>query len=257
MPQLGDNMSDFKETVEGTLHAERNEKLKKVKKGPSLLSIVAKGLWKENPGLCQLLGMCPLLAVTTTAASALGLGIATTLVVVLSSLIISLLRHFILREVRIPIYVALIATLVTVVRFEVEAYFPALYDQLGIYLSLIVTNCIIMGRAEAFAGRNGPLSSAVDALSCGIGFSLVLFVLGSIREILGSGTFFMGASELLGPWAQALEVHLLNESATYLIAILPPGGFFILAMLIALKNALELRSKNKQDKKLRIKARQI
>ncbi len=222
--------------------------------GPSLLSIVIKGLWKENPGLCQLLGMCPLLAVTTSAASALGLGIATTVVIVISSFIISLLRAFILREVRIPIYVLLIAAIVTIVCFEVEAFYPMLYQQLGIYLALIVTNCIIMGRAEAFAGRSGPLASAVDALSCGIGFSLVLFVLGSLREILGSGTFFVGAADLLGPWAARFEMHLLGPDATYLIAILPPGGFFLLALLIALKNALDQRAKARAEKRMRIRS---
>lgn len=223
-------------------------------KGTSLISIVIKGLWKENPGLCQLLGMCPLLAVTTSAASALGLGIATTVVIVISSFIISLLRAFILKEVRIPIYVLLIAAIVTIVCFEVEAYYPLLYQQLGIYLALIVTNCIIMGRAEAFAGRSGPIASAVDALSCGIGFSLVLFVLGSLREILGSGTFFVGASDLLGPWAARFEMHLISPDATYLIAILPPGGFFILALLIALKNALDQRAKARAEKKMRIRS---
>lgn len=229
----------------------------KRKARPSLISIIVKGLWKENPGLCQLLGMCPLLAVTTSAASALGLGIATTLVIVISSFIISLLRAFILKEVRIPIYVLLIAAIVTVVCFEVEAYYPQLYQQLGIYLALIVTNCIIMGRAEAFAGRNGPLAAAVDALSCGIGFSVVLFVLGSLREILGSGTFFVGASELLGSWAQNLEMTVLSSDQTYLIAILPPGGFFLLALLIALKNALDNRAHNKAERRLRIRSMRV
>ena len=222
----------------------------------SLLTIIVKGLWKENPGLCQLLGLCPLLAVTTTAVSALGLGIATTLVVIVSSTLISLLRAFIFTEVRIPIYVVVIATLVTVVRFYVEAYFPSLYDALGIYLSLIVTNCIIMGRAEAFAGRNNPLHSAVDGLACGVGFSLVLFTLGSLREILGNGTWMYGAHELLGNWAKVLELNLLSSDHTYLVAILPPGGFFLLAALIASKNAIDLHKKNKQ-KSLQIEAKQI
>ncbi len=243
--------------VTGTFEEKDTAKVTPPKKGPGIGSIIIKGLWQENPGLCQLLGMCPLLAVTTTAASALGLGIATILVAVASSFIISLLRKFILREVRIPIYVALIATLVTVVRFETEAYFPALYDQLGIYLALIVTNCIIMGRAEAFAGRNGPLRSTVDALAGGIGFSLVLFILGSLREILGQGTFFMGADKLLGPWAKSLETNIIPSDLTYLIAILPPGGFFLLAILIALKNALDISSKNRKEKHFTIKSRMI
>ncbi|SPT70656.1 Electron transport complex protein rnfE [Anaerobiospirillum thomasii] len=224
------------------------------KKKNSLFSIIVKGIWKENPGLCQLLGLCPLLAVTSSASAAMGLGIATIVVMMASSLLISLMRRFILKEVRIPLYVVLIATLVTVVKFEVEAYFPELYESLGIYLSLIVTNCIIMGRAEAFAGRNGPIASTVDAFASGLGFAMVLFALGSVREIFGSGTWFMGAADILGPWAQSLETRLIGEDFTYIIAILPPGGFFVLALLIALKNAIESYAKNKEENKFKIKS---
>ena len=224
------------------------------KKKNSLFSIIVKGIWKENPGLCQLLGLCPLLAVTSSASAAMGLGIATIVVMMASSLLISLMRRFILKEVRIPLYVVLIATLVTVVKFEVEAYFPELYESLGIYLSLIVTNCIIMGRAEAFAGRNDPIASTVDAFASGLGFALVLFALGSVREIFGSGTWFMGAADILGPWAQSLETRLIGEDFTYIIAILPPGGFFVLALLIALKNAIESYAKNKEENKFKIKS---
>ena len=229
-------MTDNAKTVKGI----KDPEFTPAESKNSLLTIIIKGLWKENPGLCQLLGLCPLLAVTTTAVSALGLGIATTLVVILSSTLISCLRSVIFTEVRIPIYVVVIATLVTVVRFYVEAYFPELYDALGIYLALIVTNCIIMGRAEAFAGRNRPLQSAVDAL----------------REILGNGTWMFGAHEFLGDWAYVLEVNLISADHTYLIAILPPGGFFILAMLIAAKNALDQRKQLKKQS-LAIKAKQI
>ena len=245
-------MTDNIDTVHGTKESEFTPAESK----NSLLIIIIKGLWKENPGLCQLLGLCPLLAVTTTAVSALGLGIATTLVVILSSTLISCLRSLIFTEVRIPIYVIVIATLVTVVRFYVEAYFPELYNALGIYLALIVTNCIIMGRAEAFAGRNRPLQAAVDGLACGVGFSLVLFTLGSIREVLGSGTWMFGAHDFLGDWAYALEINLISSDHTYLIAILPPGGFFILAMLIAAKNALDQRKQHKEQS-LAIKSKQI
>lgn len=245
-------MSDLKdtETVHGTLDEDYKVKVKK----PSFISIIVKGIWKENPGLCQLLGLCPLLAVSSTATSALGLGIATILVMIFSSLLISLMRKFILQEVRIPIYIVVIASLVTIVRFEVEAFFPNLYDTLGIYLSLIVTNCIIMGRAEAFAGKNDIFRSTVDAFSSGIGFSIVLFALGSIREILGNGTWFMGASDLLGPFASFLETRLFDESYTYIIAILPPGGFFVLALLIAFKNFLDNMKKNREDKRFKIKS---
>ena len=224
-----------------------------VQKQISLWEIFIKGIWKDNPGLCQLLGMCPLLAVTTSAANALGLGIATILVMVLSSMVISIIRKVVVQEIRIPIYVVVIASLVTAVRFEIEAHFPELYQQLGIYLALIVTNCIIMGRAEAFAGKNNLLRSTVDAIACGIGFTLVLFALGAIREILGSGTLFVGAADLLGPWAKDLEVHLYNQDFSVLIAILPPGGFFVLAFLIAGKNYLDTRSERIAKKKARIR----
>lgn len=239
------------------IHGQLDDDFVPVKKKPSLFSILVKGIWKENPGLCQLLGLCPLLAVTSSASSAIGLGFATIIVMLASSLLISLMRKFILREIRIPIYVVLIATLVTVVKFEVEAYFPKLYESLGIYLSLIVTNCIIMGRAEAFAGRNGPIRAVVDAFASGIGFFLVLFALGSIREIFGNGTWFMGASDILGPWAKSLETTLIASDYTYIIAILPPGGFFVLSFLIAFKNALEIHKKNKEERRYKIKSLHI
>ena len=237
-------------TVEGV----SDKELKKKVKADGLIAVFLKGLWSNNPGLCQLLGLCPLLAITNSAINALGLAIATLVVVMFSSLVISILRRCIFREVRIPLYVVLIATLVTVVRFYVEAYFPDLYDSLGIYLSLIVTNCVIMGRAEAFAGRNNPLRSLADALGSGLGFGLVLFVLGCIREIIGSGTLFAGAYSLLGPIGENLECHILTSDYTLLIGILPPGGFFALAMLIALKNAWAMHKRNKIENSLKIKS---
>lgn len=243
--QQEEQPSESSGTVEGVL-------LSGKPKQSSLFEIFLKGIWKDNPGLCQLLGMCPLLAVTTSAANALGLGIATILVLMLSSSAIALIRRLIVPEVRIPIYVIIIAALVTVVRFEVEANFPALYQQLGIYLSLIATNCIIMGRAEAFAGHNGVIRSFVDAIASGIGFTLVLFALGSIREIVGNGTWLVGASDLLGSWAAGWEMQLYGSDYTLLIAILPPGGFFVLAFLIAAKNALDGRAKRKAERKARI-----
>ena len=221
-------------------------------KPDGLISIFLKGLWSNNPGLCQLLGLCPLLAVTTSAVNALGLALATLLVVICSSVVISILRTCIFREVRIPLYVVLIATLVTVVRFYVEAYFPDLYESLGIYLALIVTNCVIMGRAEAFAGRNNPLRSFFDAAGSGLGFGLVLFALGSIREIIGNGTWFAGASSLLGEVGKSLECQILASDYTLLIGILPPGGFFVLAILIALKNAYSEHKRSKLENSLKI-----
>ena len=166
----------------------------------------------------------------------------------------SIIRKLIFKEVRIPIYVLLIATMVTVVKFYTQAYFQDLYSQLGIYLSLIVTNCIIMGRAEAFAGKNGPVASFFDALGCGIGFSLVLFVLGTLREILGSGTFFMGASNLFGELGKSLECTVMTADYTLMVAVLPPGGFFILAFLIAIKNFQSNFRRNKIENSYKIKS---
>lgn len=241
------NSNDLK-TVEGVM--------REAPKKPAvpLLRVFTRGLWSENPGLCQLLGLCPLLAVSNSAVNALGLGLATLLVVCCSSVIISLLRKLLLREVRIPLYVVLIATLVTCVRFYVEAYYPSLYDSLGIYLALIVTNCIIMGRAEAVAGRESVARSFLDALGCGIGFVMVLFALGSLREIVGSGTWMMGAGRLLGDWAAVFETALFPRDYTYLVAILPPGGFFILALLIAGKNSLSIHRRNHADARFAIKS---
>lgn len=244
-----DTMTTVEATLAPNVNASTNAKAQK----PSILAIFWQGLWKNNPGLCQLLGMCPILAVTTSAANALGLGIATIVVLTISSFVISLLRKIIMPEVRIPLYVVLIASLVTIVRFEVEAYFPELYRQLGIYLALIATNCIIMGRAEAFAGRNNPLRATLDAIACGIGFTFVLFILGAVREILGNGTFFVGGADLLGAWAQDFEIHLFSGDYTMLIAILPPGGFFVLAFLIAAKNVLDSRQQRRTERKFRIK----
>ncbi len=236
------------DTVEG--------KKKKVKASAktSLLKILFEGIWSNNPGLCQLLGLCPLLAVTTSAVSAIGLGLATLIVVCSSSVIISLIRRCIFKEVRIPIYVLFIATLVTVVKFYIEAYFPDLNSQLGIYLALIVTNCIIMGRAEAFASRNGPILAFVDAVGTGVGFSLVLFVLGAVREIIGQGTLFMGASKLFGSFGEALECTFINADYTLMVAILPPGGFFVLAFMIALKNFMQNFRRHKIENSFRIKS---
>ena len=237
-------------TVEGVLHSGKP-------KQSSLFEIFLKGIWKDNPGLCQLLGMCPLLAVTTSAANALGLGIATILVLMLSSSMIALIRRLIVPEVRIPIYVIIIAALVTVVRFEVEANFPALYQQLGIYLSLIATNCIIMGRAEAFAGHNGVIRSLVDAIASGIGFTLVLFALGSIREIVGNGTWLVGASDLLGSWAAGWEMQLYGCADASPIPLWRPGRCCGLAYLIAAKNARDGRAERKAGRKARIAVMRI
>lgn len=208
----------------------------------SLLADIAKqGLWKNNPALVQILGLCPTLAVTTSATNALGLGIATLAVLMMSNLAISLVRNWVPNEIRIPVYVMIIAALVTCVQLVMNAYLFELYQALGIFIALIVTNCIIIGRAESFANRNPPLLALFDGLMMGLGFTLVLLLLGSVREILGQGTLFAGADQLLGPWAAHWKIVLFQADAGVLLAILPPGAFLALGFIIAAKNLVDAR----------------
>ncbi|AAN55544.1 electron transport complex subunit E [Shewanella oneidensis MR-1] len=208
--------------------------------------IAWQGLWKNNPGLVQRLGLCPLLAVTTTLTNALGLGIATMLVLIGSNVLISLVRDYVPKEIRIPVFVMIIAALVTAVQLLVNAYAYGLYMSLGIFLPLIVTNCIIIGRAEAFASRNNAFSSAFDGLMMGLGFTLVLVLLGATREILGQGTLFDGADQLLGPWAKALTFQVWQVDTSFLLAMLPPGAFIVMGLLIALKNVIDKKLRERQ-----------
>jgi electron transport complex protein RnfE len=187
----------------------------------------------------QILGLCPTLAVTTSATNALGLGIATTAVLMMSNLAISLVRSWVPNEIRIPVYVMIIAALVTCVQLLMNAYLFELYQALGIFIALIVTNCIIIGRAEAFANRNPPLLALFDGLMMGLGFTLILLLLGGVREILGQGTLFAGADQLLGPWAAMLKIVLFQADAGFLLAILPPGAFLALGFIIAIKNLID------------------
>ncbi|MGI2182394.1 electron transport complex subunit E [Shewanella oncorhynchi] len=208
--------------------------------------IAWQGLWKNNPGLVQLLGLCPLLAVTATITNALGLGLATMLVLIGSNILVSLVRDYVPKEIRIPVFVMIIAALVTTVQLLINAYAYGLYLSLGIFLPLIVTNCIIIGRAEAFASRNNAFSAAFDGLMMGLGFTLVLTVLGATREILGQGTLFDGADQLLGPWAKSLTMHLWQVDTPFLLAMLPPGAFIVMGLLIALKNVIDKKVKERQ-----------
>lgn len=196
------------------------------------------GLWRDNPGLTQLLGICPLLAVSNTLINGLGLGLATMLVLVVSSTLVSLTRRWLFFEVRLPLFVLIIATLVTVVALMMEAFFYELYLGLGIFVPLIVTNCIILGRAEAFASQRAWLPSAADGVARGAGFALVLVVLGGLREIIGRGSLFHGADQLFGSGATALEITILPGNNGLLLVLLPPGAFLSLALLVALKNHL-------------------
>ena len=188
-----------------------------------------KGIVLENPVLRLVLGTCPTLATTTSVQSALGMGLAASIVLVCSNIVISALRKVIPSKVRIPAYIVIIATFVTIVQMLVKAFTPELDEQLGVYLPLIVVNCIILGRAEAFAGKNPVLASAVDGLGMGIGFTAALFLMGTVREVLGAGSFY------------GISIPVLSQNPM-LIFILPPGGFFVFGILMACVNRLAERS---------------
>lgn len=209
-------------------------------------SILVNGLWKNNSALVQLLGMCPLLAVTSTATNALGLGLATTLVLTLTNASISAFRKWMPAEIRIPIYVMIIAAVVSIVQMLINAYAFGLYQSLGIFIPLIVTNCIVVGRAEAFAAKNGPLLSALDGFAIGMGATGAMFVLGSLREILGNGTLFDGADALLGGWAKVLRVEVFHTDTPFLLAMLPPGAFIGLGMMLAVKYLIDEKMKKRR-----------
>lgn len=191
----------------------------------SYMKEFTKGIIKENPVLCLVLGTCPTLAVTTSAFNAIGMGVAATVVLMCSNAVISMLRKVIPDKVRIPAYITIIAGFVTIVQMIVKAYSPAINDSLGIFLPLIVVNCIILGRAEMYASKNPVLPSVLDGLGMGIGFTAALLCMGIIRELLGAGTIFS---------IQVLPVQIL-------IFILPPGGFFVFGILIAIANKLNAK----------------
>ncbi|WP_435134400.1 electron transport complex subunit E [Plesiomonas shigelloides] len=207
--------------------------------------ILVQGLWKNNSALVQLLGLCPLLAVTSTATNALGLGLATMLVLVCTNVVISAIRQWVPSEIRIPIYVMIIASVVTAVQLLINAYAFGLYQSLGIFIPLIVTNCIVIGRAEAFAAKNNVADSALDGFATGLGATLALFVLGSLREIIGKGTLFDGADLLLGSWAKVLRIEVFHLDNSFLLAILPPGAFIGLGLMLAAKYMIDQRMKNR------------
>ncbi len=204
-------------------------------------STLLEGIWHNNPGLVQFLGLCPLLAVSNTLINGLGLGIATMLVLIMSNLLVSVSRNAIPNEVRLPVFVLIIASLVTAIELLFKAYLFDLYLSLGIFIPLIVTNCAILARAEAFASRQPPGKALLDGFAMGLGFTLLLVTLGSMREIIGRGSLFHGAETLFGPAFAELEIQFFNESAGLLLATLPPGAFIGLALLVAAKNALDQR----------------
>jgi electron transport complex protein RnfE len=200
--------------------------------------IFVDGLWRQNTGLVVLLGLCPLLAVSGTVVNAVGLGLATTLTLVFSNLAVSLARPLLRQEIRIPAYVLIIASVVTAVDLLMQAWFHELYLVLGIFIPLIVTNCAIIGRAETFASRHAPLPSVLDGLATGLGFCLTLVALGALREIVGKGTLLSQAELLFGRIGESLTITLIPEHPGFLLAILPPGAFIGLGLLIAARNGL-------------------
>lgn len=203
--------------------------------------LIEEGLWSNNQALVAMLGLCPLLAVTTTATNGLGMGLATTTVLVLSNATISLIRNLVRSEVRLPVFVLVIASFVTAVELTMQAQFYQLYLVLGLFIPLIVTNCAIIGRAEAFASKARLDRAIVDGLAMGVGFTLVLMVLGGMRELLGQGTLFYQAELLLGAGAQGFGLNFGEDFQGALLAILPPGAFIGLGFLIALKNLIDKR----------------
>ena len=207
--------------------------------------ITQNGLWTNNVALVQLLGLCPLLAVTSSTINGAGLGLATMVTLVLSSTLVSLIRGFVRNEVRLPVFVLIIACVVTVIELLMKAFFYDLFLVLGIFIPLIVTNCAIIGRAEGFASRNPVGASALDGFMMGLGFLTVLILLGAMREVIGSGTLLAHADLMFGESAKALTITFNENYSGFLLAILPPGAFFGLALLIAAKNAINLKAKDK------------
>ncbi len=188
------------------------------------LQIILKGIVRENPTFVLILGMCPTLGTTTSAINGCGMGVATMAVLIMSNLVISLIKNFIPDKVRIPAFIVVIASFVTIIQMLMQAFVPALYASLGVFIPLIVVNCIILGRAEAFASKNGPLDSILDGVGIGLGFTLSLTVIGAVREVLGSGAIF--------------DMPLGISDYTPLVFVLAPGGFFVLGYLMILFNKL-------------------
>ena len=201
-----------------------------------LLERMQSGLWRENPGLVQLLGLCPLLAVTSTFVNGLGLGVATLVVLTCSNVLVSATRRWIRQEIRIPIYVLIVASLVTCIELIFKAWFPELDRSLGIFIPLIVTNCAIVARAEIFASRNTVAASFFDGVGMGAGFALLLMAIGFTRELVGKGSIFADMDMLLG--GEPVQGLVLVDGG-WLLAILPPGAFFSLALAVALKKHLD------------------
>lgn len=205
------------------------------------LSIAKDGLWSNNPALVQLLGLCPLLAVSNTFVTALGLGLVTLLVLTAANMIISLLRNLLHDAIRLPVQILIIATLVTLADIALQSWYFELHQRIGLFVALIVTNCTLLGRAEVFASRNPLLASMIDGITMGLGFLWVLLIMGTAREIFGHGTLFHNLHLLFGD----KDVTLHFTDTGFLLMVLPPGAFLTLGCLIALKNYLEMRRRER------------
>lgn len=214
---------------------------------PSYQELTLNGLWKNNPALVQLLGLCPLLAVTGSVVNALGLGLATIFVLTLSNISVSLIRHFVTDAIRLPAFVMIIASFTACIELLMKAYAFELYQILGIFIPLIVTNCSILGRADAFACKNPVLPAAFDGFIMGLGFGLVLVLIGAIREVIGSATLFDNMSLLFGEGAANWKIVLSDDYPGFLVAILPPGAFLVVGFIIAAKNVVDAELKRRAD----------
>ncbi|HRH82400.1 MAG TPA: electron transport complex subunit E [Thiobacillaceae bacterium] len=203
---------------------------------PEAREIIVNALWRQNPGIVQLLGLCPLLAISGTVVNSLSLGLATTLVMAIASGSVSVIRNFIPQPIRIPVFILIIAALVTVVQLLMHAYVQPLYLVLGVFIPLITTNCIVLARVEAFASKQSTAHSILDATFMGLGLTAVLVALGALREVFGKGTLFSGLDLVFGPAAQDWVIHVVPDYGGFLLAILPPGAFLGLGLLIALRN---------------------
>ncbi len=204
--------------------------------------IVRDGLWDNNGVLAMLLGLCPTMAMTTSATNGLGMGLATALVMAASNLLVAVFRKHITQEVRIPVYILIVAAMVTMVDLTMNAWMHELYKVLGLFIPLIVSNCLPLARLEAFASKEAPMPALVDGIAMGIGFTIALTGIGAVREIVGSGTLFADASLLLGPAFKFMEMRLLPETSNVLVMILPPGGFLVAGLVVVFKRMLDLRA---------------
>ena len=205
------------------------------------------GLWKNNPAIVKLLGLCPLLAVTGSVVNAIGLGLATTLVLVCSNTAVSMIRNVVSEAVRLPVFVMIIASAVTCIELLMQAFAYELYQILGIFLPLITTNCVILGRADAFASKNPIAPALYDGFIMGVGFTVILVLLGGLRELAGTGALLADMDLLFGPAAESWKIVVFSDYKDFLLAILPPGAFIFTGLIIALKNLIDGRIKARQE----------